>query len=144
MLGLPILIRLPQYLVFIINRMFLRIPVIGERTKLPPYPRNRNRFYRKPLRMDVPKNLVPDGTVPLENQVAGHTFQAGTDAIGMLKNKQGIVLKPGGKPVCAAREIQFYKTIQDSQDPHMVTMRQLVPEFHGSLAITIEGRDVSI
>lgn len=55
------------------------------RTKLPPYQRIKtNTKTPKALKMisqTILKDL-PNGTELLENQVAGHTFQIGTDEIG--------------------------------------------------------------
>jgi hypothetical protein len=41
---------------------------------------------------------IPNGYVSMDHQVAGHTFQVGTEEIGMLKSvDDGSVLKPGGE-----------------------------------------------
>lgn len=55
------------------------------RPKLPPYQRpktiNRTSKKQKMISQTILKDL-PSGTELLENQVAGHTFQIGTDEIG--------------------------------------------------------------
>lgn len=39
---------------------------------------------------------IPNGYISMDHQVAGHTFQVGSDEIGMLKSiDDGSVLKPG-------------------------------------------------
>lgn len=59
------------------------------RPKLPPYQRSKS-INSKPTKQQtmisstILKDL-PNGTEPLENQVAGHTFQVGSDEIGNLK-----------------------------------------------------------
>lgn len=55
------------------------------RPKLPPYQRSKsiNRATKRQIMISntILKDL-PSGTEPLENQVAGHTFQVGSDEIG--------------------------------------------------------------
>lgn len=55
------------------------------RPKLPPYQRsksvNRTSKKQKMISQTILKDL-PSGTELLENQVAGHTFQIGSDEIG--------------------------------------------------------------
>lgn len=53
------------------------------RTKLPPYQRSTSRITKrqKMISQTILKGL-PNGTQLLESQVAGHTFQMGTDEIG--------------------------------------------------------------
>lgn len=91
----------------------------------------------------VPVKCLPNGTIPLENQVAGHTFQAGTDAVGMLKDQHdGSVLKPIGKPLCGEREKRFYETLQNPSHPQILALQNLVPQYKGSLKININGREI--
>lgn len=57
------------------------------RTKLPPYQRRergptKTSKYQKMISQTI-LNDLPNGTELLECQVAGHTFQIGTDEIGM-------------------------------------------------------------
>ena len=55
--------------------------------KLPPYQRKKSAKRRPTVAMlkaaDAYLLDLPFGTVPMDNQVAGHTFQAGTDSIGL-------------------------------------------------------------
>lgn len=68
---------------------------------------------------------IPNGYLPLENQVAGHMFQVGNDQMGMLKSiDDGSVLKPGGSPMCASREIKFYEQILTSSDPDVLQLKE--------------------
>lgn len=58
------------------------------RTKLPPYQRRKRgptktSKYQKMISQTI-LNDLPNGTELLECQVAGHTFQIGTDEIGMI------------------------------------------------------------
>lgn len=59
------------------------------RPKLPPYQRSKsiNKPSKKHIMLTntIIKDL-PNGTEPLEHQVAGHTFQMGTDEIGKYNN----------------------------------------------------------
>lgn len=62
------------------------------RTKLPPYQRRKigPKASSKHLKMisQTILNDLPTGTELLENQVAGHTFQIGTDEIGTIRRIQ--------------------------------------------------------
>lgn len=58
------------------------------RIKLPPYQRRKRgptktSKYQKMIAQTI-LNDLPSGTELLESQVAGHTFQIGTDEIGMI------------------------------------------------------------
>ena len=76
---------------------------------------------------------IPDGYLHMDHQVAGHTFQVGTDEIGMLKSiDDGSVLKPGGSPMCAAREIKFYETLLTTTDPNILPLKEFISEYRGT------------
>lgn len=62
------------------------------RTKLPPYQRRKRgptktSKYQKMISQTI-LNDLPSGTGLLESQVAGHTFQIGTDEIGMFRSSK--------------------------------------------------------
>lgn len=85
----------------------------------------------------------PNGITPLETQVAGHIFQPGTNLIGMLKNKSdGTVLKPLGKPVCGAREIAFYESIQHSNNSDLRTLINFVPKYYGATKMILNNKEL--
>ncbi|GAB0090113.1 Kinase [Sergentomyia squamirostris] len=125
------------------------------RLKLPPYQRKKNstgNSYRKSCPPtcsfsftemtssipNIPK--LPAGCVPLDNQVAGHTFQAGE--IGILRENDGTILKPAAKALCGPREIKFYETLVDTGDPILVALKELVPEYRGTQKLYIGERYV--
>nr|CAD7446717.1 unnamed protein product [Timema bartmani] len=85
---------------------------------------------------------LPPGITVLDNQVAGHSFTKADSSLGILKHTDGSVLKPILKPGPGAREIQFYKNLQQSTDPVSVELRGFVPEFRGTTTVTVNGRDV--
>ncbi|GLV34456.1 Inositol phosphate kinase 2 [Carabus blaptoides fortunei] len=87
--------------------------------------------------------VLPDDTVPLENQVAGHMFEHGKSSIGMLKHKDEFILKPITKPMCGERETRFYAELQTSKDPILQQLKQFVPAYHGTKTIAIGGKDVT-
>lgn len=92
--------------------------------------------------MSIP--TLPKGTILLENQVAGHTFQDSAEAIGMLKSAgNGFIFKPLTKPDCAIREKEFYEQIKNAEDLVVKELRQFVPSFHGVPTMNVRGRDVS-
>lgn len=88
---------------------------------------------------------LPRGLVPMEHQVAGHTFQLNNpNELGLLKRSDGFVLKPAGKASCGEREIKFYESLNQTQVPeHLSTLRDLVPVYHGSEVLAIDGREVT-
>uniref|UniRef100_A0A1B0C9M9 Kinase n=2 Tax=Lutzomyia longipalpis TaxID=7200 RepID=A0A1B0C9M9_LUTLO len=113
------------------------------RLKLPPYQRKKNsggNLYRKSCppsyllpfseMTSVPSTNIPNlpvGCVPLDNQVAGHTFQAGE--MGILRENDGTILKPAAKPLCGAH-------------PSLVALRDLVPEYRGTQKLFVGDRYV--
>lgn len=90
--------------------------------------------------MSIPK--LPNGTILLENQVAGHTFQDSAEAVGMLKStNEGCVFKPLTKPLCAEREKQFYEKVS-SVVPALLELKPLVPEYHGTVTMKVRDKKV--
>lgn len=123
------------------------------RDKLPPYKRKKSTNIainqRKISTMGthiIPEHYavdLPQGMVALENQVAGHTFQSGTDAIGLLKDQHdGSIMKPASKPMCGAREIGFYESLVDAKHEDLVFLKDLVPEYRGTTKLQLGGRDI--
>jgi Inositol polyphosphate kinase len=87
---------------------------------------------------------LPDGYVVMEQQVAGHTFQVGADKIGMLRSiDDGSVLKPGGNPMCAAREIKFYEQLLTTTDKDILPLREFTTEFRGTQKLSIGSKTVN-
>lgn len=62
----------------------------------------------------------------------------------MLKDqKDSSVLKAAVKPICGAREIQFYECLKDnSSDPGIETIRKLVPEYRGTVRMSFRGKTI--
>ncbi|XP_066994550.2 inositol polyphosphate multikinase isoform X2 [Anabrus simplex] len=87
-------------------------------------------------------SIYPDGTTPLENQVAGHSVADGKSTIGMLRHKDGYVLKPLIKPVQAQRELKFYEELQVATDQASIELRRFVPEYFGTTTLSIGDKDV--
>ncbi|XP_055383316.1 inositol polyphosphate multikinase [Condylostylus longicornis] len=84
---------------------------------------------------------IPPGTVPLDTQVAGHTW--GENSVGLLKLKEDAsVLKPLGKPECGAREIAFYETVYGSDNPIISKLKNFTAEYKGHTKININGREL--
>nr|CAD7591023.1 unnamed protein product [Timema genevievae] len=88
--------------------------------------------------------LLPPGITVLDNQVAGHSFTKADSSLGILKHTDGSVLKPILKPGPGAREIQFYKNLQQATDPVSVELRGFVPEFRGTTTVTVNGRALKL
>lgn len=96
---------------------------------------------------------LPRGTIVHDHQVAGHIFQDGKSTIGMLKEpRDGSILKAANKPVCGRREIEFYERVSgattagrncSSMEPHIEQLRQLIPEYRGTVQIQMENESVS-
>lgn len=91
----------------------------------------------------ITNQKLPNGYLALEHQVAGHTFQVGTDELGMLKNvDDGSVMKPAGSPMCAAREIRFYEQLLTTTDPVMMALRDFTPEYRGTQTLTVGHKTI--
>lgn len=87
---------------------------------------------------------LPRGFVPLDNQVAGHTFQENNPhEMGLLKQPDGTILKPAGKAMCGIREINFYQNLLTTDNPELVQLRELVPAFKGVEKLVIDNREIS-
>ncbi|KAL1395743.1 hypothetical protein pipiens_011030 [Culex pipiens pipiens] len=122
--------------------------------KLPPYQKRRGHASslsgkKQPvlglgMSGDQPYPVFPEGVQPLENQVAGHTFEQGTDILGLLKNlDDGSILKPAGKVLCGVREIKFYETIQAATtEKDLVPLKEFIPGYKGHLKLPIDGKPV--
>lgn len=107
---------------------------------------------------------LPTGTTILDHQVAGHMFEEGKDTIGtknlllsftsiefilkclgILKDhNDGSILKSSCKPLCSVREIQFYEQLQTSRDDDRVILKQLVPDFRGTVTQQLGEKRVSL
>lgn len=62
----------------------------------------------------------------------------------MLKDQNdGSILKASYKPLCGVREIKFYEQLQTTRDAHLVILKQLVPDFRGTVTMQMGERRVS-
>lgn len=87
---------------------------------------------------------IPEGYLSMDHQVAGHTFQVGSDEIGMLKSvDDGSVLKPGGTPMCAAREIKFYEQLLTTTDKDILPLREFTTEYRGTKTLNVGSKTVN-
>lgn len=87
---------------------------------------------------------IPSGYIMMDHQVAGHTFQVAGDEIGMLKSiEDASVLKPGGSPMCAAREVKFYEQLLTTTDPTILQLRDFVPEYRGTQQLPVGSKTVN-
>lgn len=87
---------------------------------------------------------LPDGYLAMDHQVAGHTFHVGADEIGMLKSvDDGSVLKPGGLPMCAAREIKFYEQLLTTSDKDILPLREFIAEYRGTQTLNVGSKTVN-
>lgn len=92
----------------------------------------------------ISSDKIPPGYVCMESQVAGHTFQVGSDEVGMLKCiDDGSVLKPGGRPMCAAREIKFYEQLALSTDPNVQQLKEFVTDYRGAIDLTVGNKTIN-
>lgn len=62
----------------------------------------------------------------------------------MLKcQEDGSVLKAASKPICGAREIDFYESLNSNvSDPMIATLRKLVPEYRGTVNMSFRGKTI--
>jgi 1D-myo-inositol-tetrakisphosphate 5-kinase/inositol-polyphosphate multikinase len=59
---------------------------------------------------------------------------------GMLKHKDGYVLKPIEKQSCGERETNFYQDLQCATDSVSVELKKLVPKYLGSTTLKINEK----
>ncbi|XP_033338300.1 inositol phosphate kinase 2 isoform X2 [Megalopta genalis] len=79
----------------------------------------------------------------LETQVAGHPSNDKRRTIGMLRRPDGRVLKPVVKPLLGKREIAFYESLEESEDPVMMELKNYVPKYYGTTELQIFGKRVT-
>ncbi|XP_078053447.1 inositol phosphate kinase 2 [Augochlora pura] len=79
----------------------------------------------------------------LETQVAGHPSNDKRRTIGMLRRPDGRVLKPVVKPLLGKREIAFYESLEESEDPVMMQLKNYVPKYYGTTELQIFGKRVT-
>ncbi|KZC10062.1 PREDICTED: inositol polyphosphate multikinase [Dufourea novaeangliae] len=84
-----------------------------------------------------------DEISPLETQVAGHPSDDKRRMIGMLRRPDGRVLKPVVKPLLGKREIAFYESLEESEDPVMLQLKNYVPKYYGTTELQIFGKRVT-
>lgn len=82
--------------------------------------------------------ILPQDVEPLVSQVAGHAKDKDKRSPGMLKHKDGYVLKPMLKPVQAKTEIQFYEGL--ARAPH-AALQPFIPKYYGISHVKIESYD---
>lgn len=65
---------------------------------------------------------------------------------GILKDQDDgtIIYKSASKVLCGEREISFYESIQDGQDPFMNMLRELTPQYRGTVKLSVGGKHVCI
>ncbi|KAG8179274.1 hypothetical protein JTE90_026738 [Oedothorax gibbosus] len=88
---------------------------------------------------------LPEGVELFSHQAAGHKHGQGRLGIGVLKHKNGDVLKPmfdGDRR--ASIELSFYRNVFETNQPDILIkeLRCFLPEFHGIWETNIEGKSV--
>lgn len=68
------------------------------------------------------------------------------ECIGILKDQSDgtIIYKSASKILCGEREISFYESIKDGKDPFMNTLKDLTPQYRGTVKLSIGGKQVCI
>ncbi|KAJ6648752.1 Inositol polyphosphate multikinase [Pseudolycoriella hygida] len=95
------------------------------------------------MSINATKLDLPSGMEPLDNQVAGHTFQVGKGTLGIIKNKlDGSILKSSTKELCREREIKFYEQLKLENDVNSMLLKELVPEYRGTEMVVIDGKPI--
>lgn len=66
--------------------------------------------------------------------------------LGILKDQGDgtIIYKSASKVLCGEREISFYESIQNGQDPFMNMLKELTPQYRGTVKLSIGGKQVCI
>ncbi|KAF8770065.1 Inositol polyphosphate multikinase like protein [Argiope bruennichi] len=88
---------------------------------------------------------LPDEVELFPYQVAGHKHGKGRLGLGILKHKNGQILKPlfedNGR---AEKELSFYDSVykNSSADPLLEELKYFLPIFYGTKNIYISGKDI--
>ena len=69
--------------------------------------------------------------MPLPTQIAGHGSEEGDGGKGFLKRQDGKLLKPIQAPPRGPRELEFYRSMNLSDDPSDIKLLSCIPEFFG-------------
>ncbi|XP_059482158.1 inositol polyphosphate multikinase [Neocloeon triangulifer] len=87
--------------------------------------------------MDNPEHgEFPVGTTHLSTQVAGHSCDNKNYSFGLLVKSGRYVLKPVEKEQHGKMEIDFYRKVSSSNEPVLLELKSLVPEFYGTEILT--------
>lgn len=61
----------------------------------------------------------------------------------MLKNiDDASILKPGGNPMCASREIKFYEQVSTTVDPNIIPLKDFIADYRGTLDLTVGQKTI--
>lgn len=59
---------------------------------------------------------------------------------GMLKHRDGYVLKPINRPDLGAREIAFYEMLQTTDNVELKNFKKFVPDYYGTIELNVKGK----
>lgn len=79
--------------------------------------------------------------VPYEDQVGGHKFTKEKPLLGLLKHKEGYILKSVEGGTKGKNEVRFYEELK--KDDSLTKLRELVPSYFGTVTVKINSKDMT-
>ncbi|XP_050420366.1 uncharacterized protein LOC126833216 [Adelges cooleyi] len=78
--------------------------------------------------------------VPYDDQVGGHKFTKEKPLLGLLKHKEGYILKSVEGGTKGKNEVKFYEELKSNES--LLTLRQLVPSYFGTITLKVDSKDI--
>ncbi|KAL5241414.1 hypothetical protein ACI65C_008824 [Semiaphis heraclei] len=87
------------------------------------------------------KWLDSDDLLPYDNQVGGHKFTKEKPLLGLLKHKEGYILKSVEGGTKGKNEVRFYEELLKNES--LINLRKLVPLYYGTVTVQINSIDMT-
>ncbi|KAF0759697.1 inositol polyphosphate multikinase alpha-like [Aphis craccivora] len=85
--------------------------------------------------------LDSDDLLPYDNQVGGHKFTKEKPLLGLLKHKEGYILKSVEGGTKGKNEVRFYEELRKNEN--LINLRKLVPLYYGTATLEINKKDMT-
>lgn len=79
--------------------------------------------------------------LPYDNQVGGHKFTKEKPLLGLLKHKEGYLLKSVEGGTKGKNEVRFYDELLNNET--LINLRALVPLYYGTVNVQINSKDMT-
>ncbi|XP_025421410.1 inositol polyphosphate multikinase alpha-like [Sipha flava] len=79
--------------------------------------------------------------LPYDDQVGGHKFTKEKPLLGLLKHKEGYILKSVEGGTKGKNEVRFYEELKNNET--LINLRELVPSYFGTVTVKINSKDMT-